>query len=100
MVFRKRKKKRRNRGGLWKTNTKLNAKSAIILLLYSVKVVKNQNFVLFVEDAQKWRYWNMKTLIDLFLKLFKINEPKIPGYLGRDLSKHRVHTTKYEDLCK
>jgi len=25
---------------------------------------------------------------------------QIPGYLGRDLSQHRVHTTKYEDLCK
>ena len=24
----------------------------------------------------------------------------VPGYLGRDLSQHRVHTTKYEDLCK
>ena len=82
MVFRKRKKKRRNKGGLWKTNTKLNAKSVIILLLYSVKVETTLNFVLFVVDVQKWRYWNMKNLIDLFLKLFKIKEPKVPGYLG------------------
>ena len=100
MVFRKRKKKRRNKGGLWKTNTKLNVKSVTVLLLYFVKVVKNQNFVLFVAVEQKLRYWNMKNLIDLFLKLFKIKEPHVPGYLGRDLSQHRIHTTKYEDLCK
>ena len=25
---------------------------------------------------------------------------KVPGYLGRDLAQHRVHTTKYDDLCK
>ena len=23
-----------------------------------------------------------------------------PGYLGRDMAKHRVHSVKYEDLCK
>jgi len=35
----------------------------------------------------------MKTLIRLIDKLFGI------GYVG-DLSKHRLHTTRYEDLCK
>jgi hypothetical protein len=41
----------------------------------------------------------------LFVKLLKFIEKKFPptkevGYLGRDLSKHRVHSSKYEDLCK
>ena len=31
----------------------------------------------------------------------KIEEKNKPvGYLGRDMAKHRVHSTKYEDLCK
>jgi len=42
----------------------------------------------------------MKTLTNFIIKLFKIKEAKIPGYLGRDMAQHRVHTTKYEDLCK
>jgi len=39
-------------------------------------------------------------MINWLLNLFRIKEPRIPGYLGRDLSQHRVHATKYEDLCK
>jgi len=31
-------------------------------------------------------------------KFFKV-KPQ-PGYLGRDMAQHRVHSTKYEDLCK
>ena len=31
-------------------------------------------------------------------KFIKVKEQ--PGYLGRDMAKHRVHSTKYEDLCK
>jgi hypothetical protein len=41
----------------------------------------------------------MKILIKLFKKYLNKKE-KVPGYLGRDLSKHRVYTTRYEDLCK
>ena len=41
----------------------------------------------------------IKSLINLLSKMFNRKE-KTPGYLGRDLSKHRVHSTKYEDLCK
>jgi len=40
----------------------------------------------------------MKILTNFLLKFFKQNP--VPGYLGRDLAQHRVHTTKYEDLCK
>ncbi len=29
-----------------------------------------------------------------------INVKPQPGYLGRDMAKHRVHSVKYEDLCK
>ena len=29
-----------------------------------------------------------------------INVKPQPGYLGRDMAQHRVHSTKYEDLCK
>jgi len=39
-------------------------------------------------------------LINFIVKLFKIKQQKVPSYLGRDLSQHRVHSTKYEDLCK
>jgi hypothetical protein len=39
-------------------------------------------------------------MIQWLINLFKLKEPKIPGYLGRDLSQHRVHSVKYDDLCK
>ena len=39
-------------------------------------------------------------MINWLMKLFGLVEPKVPGYLGRDLSQHRVHATRYEDLCK
>ena len=39
-------------------------------------------------------------MINWLMKLFGMTGPKIPGYLGRDLSQHRVYTTRYEDLCK
>jgi hypothetical protein len=41
----------------------------------------------------------LKKLVKLLSKMFNSKE-KTPGYLGRDMSKHRVHSTKYEDLCK
>lgn len=40
----------------------------------------------------------MRKLINYFKNLFKAS--KTPDYLGRDLSQHRIHTLKYEDLCK
>jgi len=39
-------------------------------------------------------------MIQWFINLFKSKEPKIPRYLAGDLSKHRIHSTKFEDLCK
>lgn len=39
-------------------------------------------------------------MINWLMKLFGIKEQRVPSYLGRDLSQHRVHSTKYEDLCK
>ena len=39
-------------------------------------------------------------MIQWLINLFKLKEPKIPGYLGRDLSKHRLYSAKYDDLCK
>ena len=44
----------------------------------------------------------MKWLINKWINFLKRQEEKHEpvGYLGRDLAQHRVHTTKYEDLCK
>ena len=46
----------------------------------------------------------MKWLINKWINFLKRQEEKSKkntvGYLGRDLAQHRVHTTKYEDLCK
>ncbi len=41
----------------------------------------------------------IKEKIKLWLKKQELKNKPV-GYLGRDLSQHRVHTTKYEDLCK
>ncbi len=42
----------------------------------------------------------LKWFKNVFNNFLTKKEKQIPGYLGRDLSQHRVHTTKYEDLCK
>jgi hypothetical protein len=42
----------------------------------------------------------MMQLIQKIMEYFKVKEPNIPGYLGRDLSKHRLHSSRYDDLCK
>ena len=42
----------------------------------------------------------LKWIKNVFNNFLKKREGHVPGYLGRDLSKHRVHATKYEDLCK
>ena len=42
----------------------------------------------------------LQSMTRFLINLFKIKEPKVPGYLGRDLSQHRIHATKYDDLCK
>ncbi len=40
----------------------------------------------------------LEAFANWILKFIKVKSQ--PGYLGRDMAQHRVHTTKYEDLCK
>jgi hypothetical protein len=51
------------------------------------------------------RQWllNLKFVVitkDYFAERQRKADAKTPKYLSGDMSKHRLHTTKYEDLCK
>ncbi len=44
--------------------------------------------------------WIKKSVLNWIAKREAAAKANTVGYLGRDLSKHRVHSHKYEDLCK